>query len=200
VLCVAIVLTVAGCSKKRYRMPSGSMWPTIPVGESVTADTSMKTPARGDIFVFKHPEHPEQSFVKRIVALPGDRVETKGPTLLVNGKALPSCVVGPASFRSEDATHEGELVLEGNGYLVFHEKESFTINATWTVAAGQFWAMGDNRNNSHDSRLWYGGNGGGVPQALLEGKVVTAKAALPPGAEALSSAFEKCKKELGGTP
>jgi signal peptidase I len=200
VLCAVMLLGLSACSKRRYKMPSGSMWPSIPVGETVTADTSIKTPARGDVFVFKLPEHPEQSFVKRIVALPGDRVETKGRTLLVNGKAVPSCVVGPFAFQSEGARHEGDLVLEGAGYLVFHEKESLSSDGAWTVGEGQFWAMGDNRNNSHDSRMWFGGNGGGVPSALIEGKVATTKAALPAGADALAPGFEKCKKELGAAP
>jgi signal peptidase I len=196
-LCALMLLGLTGCSTKRYKMPSGSMWPSISVGDMVTADTSIKTPARGDVFVFKHPEHPEQSFVKRIVALPGDRVETKGRVLVVNGKPLPSCVVGPFSLQSEGANQEGDLVLEGAGYLVFHEKAALTSDGAWTVAAGQYWAMGDNRNNSFDSRMWFGGNGGGVPQANIEGKIVSVKTVLPPGADALKPSFEKCKKELG---
>lgn len=200
VLCLAILLTLAGCSKKRYKMPAGSMWPSIPIGETVTADTSIKTPARGDVFVFKLPEQPNQSFVKRIVALPGDRVEMKGRVLSINGKPVSSCLIGSFSFRSEDATHEGELILEGAGYLVFHDKASLTTDGTWKLGPGEFWAMGDNRNNSYDSRMWFGGKGGGVPKALIEGKVTSLKVALPPGAAALEPSFEKCKKELGIAP
>jgi signal peptidase I len=197
VLLLAGLLALSACSRKRYKMPSGSMWPGIPVGETVTADTSIKNPARGDVFVFKYPEHPETSFVKRIVGLPGDRVEMKGQALSINGKPVASCTIGPFSFSSEDLTHEGELVLEGAGYVVFYEKGPFSNDGAWTVAPGQFWAMGDNRSNSHDSRMWFGGNGGGVPQALLEGKVGGPKAVLPPGASALAPSLEKCKKQLG---
>ena len=199
-LCIGLLVVAGGCSKKSYKMPSGSMWPGIEVGAHVTADSSIKTPARGDVFVFKYPEHPEQAFVKRIVGLPGDRIETKGQVLSVNGKPLASCAIGPVSWKAEEATHDGELVLEAPGYVVFYEKSALTIDGSWTVPEGQFWVMGDNRYNSHDSRMWNGGNGGGVPQSLLLGKVEGPKAVLPKAADALAPNLAKCKKELGLGP
>jgi signal peptidase I len=178
-------------------MPSASMWPTISAGTTFAADPSIKVPARGDAFVFKDPEHPEQSRVQRIVGLPGDIVETSGHSLSINGKLVPSCWIGPFSFMSEGQTHEGDLVLEGAGYIVFYERIPFVSDGAWTVAPGEFWAMGDNRRNSYDSRLWFDGKGGGVPQAFIEGKVETAPSVLPPGASALSPNLEECKKQLG---
>lgn len=191
-----VLALVPACSRKRYKMPAASMWPSLAPGESVTADTSLKTPARGDIFVFKYPERPEQSFVKRIVGLPGDRVEMKGRVLSINGTPVPSCTIGPFSARVGEDTLKGDLVLEGSGYVAFYDGNE-SIGGAWTVAPDQFWAMGDNRNNSHDSRMWFGGTGGGVPQALLEGKVAGPTAVLPTGADALAPNLEKCKKQLG---
>lgn len=197
---IALVVLSAACAKKRFKMPdSSSMWPNIEGGESITADTADKTPTRGSLYAFNLPEHPEQSFVKRIVGLPGDRVETKGHTLSINGKPVPSCVVGTVSLTSEGSSHKGELVLEGEGggYFAFHEDVGHGLDGTWTVAAGQYWAMGDNRANSHDSRMWYGGVGGGVPQALIIGKVEPKKLTLPAEASSLEPAFQNCKTQLG---
>lgn len=195
---VILSLVATGCTRKRYRMPSGSMWPTLHVGDTLVADKSRKTPGRGDVFAFHYPEHPDQDFVKRIVGLPGDRIETRGPVLVVNGVPLKRCVIGPASYDDEGTVHRGELSLEGSGYLVFHEDGIPPSDGSWVVAANQFWAMGDNRSNSHDSRMWYGGQGGGVPRENLVGIVPASTPELPKGAEALAPKLAGCKMQLGG--
>jgi signal peptidase I len=200
---LALTVASAGCQRKSYKMPSGSMFPSIPAGAAIVADTSVKVPARGDVFVFKYPEHPEQSFVKRVVALPGETVTTKGRTLLVDGRARPTCVVGRHSYADVDGSkHEGELVLEGDGtssYLLFFEADSAAASegGPWKVKAGEYFVMGDNRNNSHDSRMWFGGQGGGVPTNNLQGKLKAPALALPTGASGLLPALAKCTKELG---
>jgi signal peptidase I len=176
-------------------MPSASMYPTIALGTGITADVSVKTPQRGDVFVFDYPENPKQSFVKRIVAVAGDRVEVKGHVLSINGVALPTCAIGVQSYTDDEGTvHKGDLLLESNGsvrYLVFYDGGT-GFDGSWTVKPGESFAMGDNRNNSHDSRVWFGGMGGGVPSALLRGKVELGKVALPKDAAALEPALAKC--------
>jgi signal peptidase I len=200
---VSLTVASAGCQRKSYKMPSGSMFPSIPAGATIVADTSVNVPARGDVFAFKYPEHPEQSFVKRVVAVPGETVTTKGRTLLVDGRARPTCVVGRHSYAEDNGSkHDGELVLESDGtsrYLLFFEADTAAAGegGPWKVKAGEYFVMGDNRNNSHDSRMWFGGQGGGVPTTHLQGKIKAPALALPTGAGELEPALAKCKKELG---
>lgn len=202
--CASLTLSLSGCSKKRYKMPAGSMLPTFEVGSHVSADTRVKVPARGDVFVFKFPEDPKQSFVKRVVALPGEKVEVRGKVVTVNGVARPTCAVGAWSYMEESTAHPGDLVLEKNGsaaYLVFYDSSAGSgFDGAWTVKPGEYFVLGDNRNNSHDSRMWFGGTGAGVPEANLEGRVDGPKLTLPKGAESLAPSLERCKKDLGVSP
>lgn len=179
------------------------MVPVHPAGQSITCNTSEKTPKRGDVFVFDYPENPKQAYIKRVVALPGDKVGTASGRLVLNGAPVARCVVGVWSYSDETGSlHEGTLELEkldSSSYLTFYDKAAFDHGdqGPWQVKPGEFWVMGDNRENSHDSRMWNAGQGAGVPQALLTGRVPSEAAALPKGAEGLSGTFAECKKTLG---
>ena len=184
-----------------YKLPSGSMWPTLGVGERLFANKLAKQPFRGALMIFRYPEHRESTFAKRIVGLEGDVVAVKGAQLVINGWTVPRCEVGRATFRdpSDDAKHEGTLAVEWLGlasYLVFEEKTALGApgeGGEWHVARGEYFVMGDNRNNSHDSRMWFQGAGGGVPLGDTLGRVVGHEAvALPPGAEELGPALATC--------
>jgi signal peptidase I len=196
-----VAVAGAGCSRNRYKVPSAAMFPTIAIDSHVTADATVKVPARGDIFVFEYPENPKQSFVKRIVGLPGDVVDIHGNVLRINGVALRTCPIGVARYTDDDGTtHTGDMLLESNAagvaYVVFYDK-SGGHDGSWTVKPGTYFAMGDNRNNSHDSRMWFGMMGGGVPLDLLQGRVESPKLALPKDAASLEPALAKCKSDLG---
>lgn len=198
--------------------PSMSMWPTLGVGERLFASRLTAPPERGRIVIFRYPEHPEQSFVKRIIGLPGDVVAVTHGALSINGWLVPRCVVGKASYADAGATgdsgarHEGLLAVEWLGaaaYLVFEEKTPLGATgegASWHVAAGQYFVLGDNRNNSHDSRTWFGGAGGGVPFASTRGRVRGHDApAIPAGVEGaddLTGALKGClaKRPAETTP
>ena len=213
----AIVGTCGGAAGAlRYRLwklPSSSMWPTLFVGERVFALRATGLPARGKIAFFKYPEHPEQSFAKRVVGMPGDVVETQGHDVLVNGWTIPRCVLGKTSYvdspeiGSEVALHSGELDVEWLGddtYLVFHEDHGLgDRSGPFTVKQGEYFVLGDNRSNSHDSRTWNGGQGGGVPFANTQGVLSVPLAKLPSHVDAqLAPALAAClaKRPASTTP
>jgi signal peptidase I len=87
-----LVIALAGCNERKFRMPSSSMLPTIEIGETFNVKVG-KTFERGDIIVFHHPCEPERDYVKRAIAIGGDTVEVRCGALYVNGKAIPATLV-----------------------------------------------------------------------------------------------------------
>jgi signal peptidase I len=162
-----------------FKIPSGGVLPTLAVGDHIFVDKlspKMRLARRGELIVFPSPERPEYDYVQRVIALPGESVRLDGARLFINGWQVPRCDVGRWSYVDGDSgRHEGTVVMEflGDGaYLVFDDnagpaqKDS---SLEWRVAEGQFFVLGDNRNNSYDSRMWYGGRGGGVPERTVRG-------------------------------
>lgn len=153
--------------------------------------------------VFKYPEQPKQLFIKRVVALSGDVVTVEKQRLFVNGWEVPHCPLGKAGYTDESdyahVKHKGELeveFLDDAAYLVFHDAGGFTVDVQgpYIVKRGEYFVMGDNRENAHDSRMWFGGQGGGVPFENTVGRLRQdyARPTLPKGAEDLRSAPERC--------
>jgi signal peptidase I len=139
-------------------------------------------PKRGDVIVFVYPEaqpdQPAQDFIKRAVALPGDTLVVENGHPIINGWRVPSCRVGPYEYRegASNPPKRGELFVEFLGevsYLtLFEDGRTDGEQGPYYVKAGETWVLGDNRNNSSDSRAWYGGRGGGVPDANLKGRAL----------------------------
>jgi signal peptidase I len=221
VLAVALRMFVI----EAFKIPAGSMAPTLLVGDHIFVDKiayRARAPRYGEVMVFAFPEHPEQDFVKRVVALPGDRLEVDGGRPRLNGWEVPHCKVGTWSYEDSDSVvprHTGELDVEFLGdqaYLVFFDDASGGFpdrQGPFRAKPGEYWVLGDNRNNSHDSRMWFGGTGGGVPRRLVRGPAMfvwistrpgaaTADrggvpvhgTTLPPGAESLQPALDACLK------
>lgn len=172
--------TVRALFLEAFKVPSGSMIPAILVGDHLFVDKLVygkRAAARGEVMVFKYPEHPEQDFVKRVVAVGGDRVEVRSQRLVINGWEVPRCKVGKWSYdEAFDATkHTGELYVEFLGttpYLIFLDDNSLQTDyqGPFTVEPGHYFVMGDNRNNAHDSRMWFGGQGGTVGPEHVKGR------------------------------
>jgi signal peptidase I len=169
-----------------FKIPSGSMMPTLLVGDFIlvnkfayglrlpvlnTKIVSVGEPERGDVFVFRFPENPKEDYIKRVVGLPGDEVTYRNKTLYINGVEVAESEVGPYTGPSEagrsmagaqvKAEKLGEVehrIMEIPRVWVGHE-------GTWRVPPGHYFAMGDNRDNSADSRFW-----GFVPEENLVGK------------------------------
>jgi signal peptidase I len=238
-MAVAVAFALRAFVIEAFKIPSGSMIPTLMVGDHIFVNkfsygpaipythsrvwTSMP-PHRGDVMVFAFPEHPEQDFIKRVIVVPGDKLEARNGHPIINGWDVPSCRVGPWTYEDFDSPisrHEGDLYVEYLGeesYLTFYDRASRgypdEYQGPFFVKEGEVWVMGDNRNNSHDSRMWFGGQGGGVPfenirgRALFvwlsvsdngmdwsrEGAPVMGRPRLPPSASGLEPQFEECLK------
>lgn len=163
-----------------FTIPSGSMLPTLQIGDYIlvnkfsyglrlpvlgTQILPVGKPQRGDVMVFKYPEDTGVNFIKRVVAIPGDHVQVRNGVVLLNGKAL-------EQTREEFPGAESwELYYrEKNGaasHLIRHEdgREGSSPQVDWVVPADSYFMMGDNRDNSRDSRFW-----GFVPDSLIVGK------------------------------
>jgi len=128
-----------------YKMPTGSMEPTLLVGDRVLINKHIYKagePKRGEVIVFKYPLRPDIPYVKRLIGMPGDTVEMVGRTVYINGKPIKenyAQYVNPCSIHD----HYGP----------------------YRVPSDQYFVMGDNRDNSQDSRFW-----GFVPRKNLLGK------------------------------
>jgi signal peptidase I len=180
---VAIVVRVT--LLEAFKIPSAGMAPTLLVGDHIFADKLVyrqRMPRRGEVMVFAFPEHTEQDFVKRVIALPGDTLEAHEGHPVINGWKVPSCRVGPWEYADDDEPklhHQGDVFVEFLGdapYLTFYDASSPSygeIQGPFHAKPGEVWVMGDNRNNSHDSRMWFGGQGGGVPRDLFRGRAVS---------------------------
>jgi len=127
-----------------FYIPSGSMEPTLTKGDRIIVNKFIyrfQEPKRGDVIVFKYPLDPKRDFIKRVIGVPGDTVEIKDSELIINGKP----------------------VLEP--YLPQGLK--FADYGPVTVPQDKFLMMGDNRNNSEDSRVW-----GLLPRENIRGKAI----------------------------
>jgi signal peptidase I len=131
-----------------FKVPSQSMAPTLKTGDIILVSAWSQLdgePKRGDLVVFKHPKMPDVSFVKRIAGLPGDRVEVHGGELFVNDKPI------------REPYLEGQVMAHPVGAEM----------APRTIPQDEFFVLGDNRDNSNDSRFW-----GNVPRDHLIGQVI----------------------------
>ena len=207
-----------------FKIPSGSMIPTLLVGDHLFV-TKLRTAHRSDVIVFPFPEHPDQDFVKRVVGMPGEKLEFRNGHPFINGAEVPHCALGPYSYTEDESpipAHKGTLeieVLEGHPYFTFYDDATAGFGETlgpYVVQSGEVFVVGDNRNNAHDSRMWFGGRGGGVPIDTIVG--VTAVVwmsvndrgvnwsrmghavddlSLPASASSLEPALERCLTKLG---
>ncbi len=197
VMAVAVAFALRTFVIEAFKIPSGSMIPSLMVGDHIFVNKSSYGPAipytswrvwtsmppnRGDVIVFAFPEHPEQDFIKRVVAIPGDTLETKKGHPVINGWPVPNCLVGSWSYIEAEGgplQHEGDLYVEYLGtetFLTFYDCASAAnipeYQGPFVAKPGEVWVMGDNRNNSHDSRMWSVGQGGGVPFANIRGRAL----------------------------
>jgi signal peptidase I len=134
-------------------------------------------PERGDVIVFKLPRDNHTDFVKRLIGLPGDRIDVKGGVVWLNGKPLKRQALGPQVVETDFGTRTVDRYLEtlpsGKSYVIndFGPDGDMDNVGGYIVPEGHYFFMGDNRDNSLDSRAPEEIGVGYVPAANLEGKV-----------------------------
>jgi signal peptidase I len=189
---ILIVLLLRSFLAEPFRIPSGSMMPTLLVGDFILVNkfsygirlpvlnrkiVEVGEPQRGDVVVFRYPKNPSMDYIKRVIGVPGDQVSYRQKMLYINGKAAPQTPLGIYTGKGYGARLNG--LLE-NRERIGERQHSVLINpwepdfppgcrvllkGTITVPEGHFFVMGDNRDNSNDSRCW-----GLVPEENLVGK------------------------------
>lgn len=197
-----VILVVFGLRSfvvEPFKIPSGSMIPTLLVGDFILVNKftygirlpvinkkiiSINEPQRGDVMVFRYPEDPSLDYIKRVVGLPGDVVAYQNKKLTINGQPV-------VSTKLEDYLHPERLYYSEqfseklgdvnhrllndrdaptfiSGASNFPDRENCTYNSDGVICkvpAGHYFMMGDNRDNSRDSRYW-----GFVPEENIVGK------------------------------
>jgi signal peptidase I len=191
---VLIALFLRAFVVEAFKIPSGSMIPTLQVGDHIFVNkfiygirlpwTNIKfgmtyrKPRRGEVIVFIYPREPDKDFIKRIVAVEGDTVEVRDNQLYVNEQPVPrQHIDGDCKYEDyEEATgrweerrcEEWQETLDGNTYTTIYDKNGPTHSSrAQHVPPNSVFVMGDNRDNSHDSRFW-----GFVPFDLIKGKAM----------------------------
>jgi signal peptidase I len=183
-----IVLLFRSFLFEPFKIPSGSMIPTLLIGDFIlvnkyiyglrlpvlnTKFLSISEPERGDVIVFRYPVDPSVSFIKRLVGLPGDTISYRDKQLFVNGEPVPVEELGRYSSQDvkcatprRDAIRYSETLGDVTHEILLHEA-SGSRDGQWVVPEGHYFAMGDNRDRSNDSREW-----GFIPEENLMGRAV----------------------------
>lgn len=184
-LLIALILSCRSVFVDWYHVPSGSMQPSILIGDRIFVDrrafdlrvpfttvSLLRTgePERGDVVVFWAPDNGER-LVKRLIGLPGDVLEMRGQKLVVNGQQLDYAFVG--EFRGavklpDGRNYDGAVFREGlpdHPHPVILVAPDGRCFGPFTVPPDNYWMMGDNRDNSRDARFF-----GPVPRKLLAGR------------------------------
>ncbi|HMV51940.1 MAG TPA: signal peptidase I [Blastocatellia bacterium] len=162
------------------KLPTGSMANTIVPGESVLCFLSGSEVKRGEIILFKLPTDPKVTYLKRVIGLPGDRIQIRGVKVFINGAELPEERTFIELTPSQPI--QPELSSEGAGsYRVYYEKRPTGAEESWSehpgmkfgvaeefqIPAEKYFVLGDCRDNSLDSRYW-----GTVPRENILGRAL----------------------------
>jgi len=196
---ILIVFALRSFLVEPFKIPSGSMIPTLLIGDFILVNkyafgirvpvlnrklVEIGRPQRGDVMVFRYPEDPSLDYIKRVVGLPGDRIEYRGKRLTINGTPVPVRQIDDyLSKERMQFSHrfietlgavEHEILVEDDAPAFVPQVRSFPFSGNChynmsglacTVPPGHYFMMGDNRDNSSDSRVW-----GFVPDENIVGR------------------------------
>ncbi|MGH8636706.1 MAG: signal peptidase I [Burkholderiales bacterium] len=168
VIAVILALFVRTWAVQAFKIPTGSMENNLLIGDHLLVNKFVFGPSanalertllpmreirRGDIVVFKYPDEPERDFIKRVIGLPGDTVELRNKKVYINGQAL-----------DEPYVHFLDATRDDGEVTSFDVRERY---GPVRVPDGQYFVMGDNRDNSQDSRYW-----GFLPRTYIKGQAL----------------------------
>ncbi len=196
---ILIVFLLRSFVAEPFKIPSGSMIPTLLVGDFILVNKytygirlpllnkkiiDINEPQRGDVVVFRYPENPDENYIKRLVGLPGDKIAYQNKRLTINGEEVPVKPLDDYLHPERlyySKQYEEKLGTVEHRILNDEEASPFVTSVTsfpgrenclynnagviCTVPPGHYFMMGDNRDNSRDSRAW-----GFVPDENIVGK------------------------------
>lgn len=164
-----------------YQIPSESMMPNLEVGDFILVNrwtyglrmpvtgkvvVPINEPERGDVMVFRFPAQQNVAYIKRVIGLPGDVIEVANKQILINGQPVSTVLQAapgiPVSVRQSLET------IDGREFPTWRTNNRLGRDGRWVVPEGEYFLMGDNRDNSNDSRFW-----GFVPDHLIIGEAVS---------------------------
>ena len=176
-----IVFLLRGFIVEPFRIPSGSMLPSLYIGDFILVNKfaygvkvpvvnyrlfEIDQPERGDVVVFRYPRDESLDYIKRVIGLPGDHIAYYNKVLYVNSKPVARDFVG--QYKGPGQTFANEYVeklSEGDHSILLLPARPNNLQGEYVVPEGTYFVMGDNRDNSNDSRVW-----GTVPESNLVGK------------------------------
>lgn len=184
---ILLVLLFRSFLFEPFKIPSSSMMPTLLIGDFIlvnkfaygirlpvlnTKVVEIGEPKRGDVIVFRYPEDPNIDYIKRVIGVPGDVITYRDKTVYVNGMEVPQEYLGRyiGEGRGSDMNGAEEKVeqLPGAEHRIL-QRPGFNFagrgESRWEVKEGHYFVLGDNRDNSQDSRFW-----GQVPEENLVGR------------------------------
>ncbi|MBI3898610.1 MAG: signal peptidase I [Gammaproteobacteria bacterium] len=181
---ILIVFLLRSFVVEPFRIPSGSMLPSLHIGDFILVNKfsyglrlpvinkkiiPVGDPQRGDVIVFRFPGDESVNYIKRVIGLPGDRVVYEGKKIYVNGRLMPYEPIGQYTVQQNDEPQYSAVrnleKLDGVEHEILLSSRVDLTPPPFVVPAGHYFVMGDNRDHSNDSRYW-----GYVPQENLVGK------------------------------
>lgn len=178
---LAVVFVLRSFLFEPFQIPSSSMVPTLEVGDYILVNKfnwgirlpvlrdkviEIGEPERGDVVVFYPPHMNDTYYIKRVIGLPGDRISYRNKQLTINGEAVPIEWLDPQPGQRM-SERQGRETLGEDGHLMQIDLVRPTRDFSVTVRPGHYFMMGDNRDNSSDSRVW-----GQVPERDIVGQAV----------------------------
>jgi len=175
-----VVLVLRSFIVEPFRIPSGSMIPTLEIGDFIlvnkftyglrlpilnTKIVSFSEPERGDVAVFRYPVDERVDYIKRVIGLPGDEVSYNNKRLYINGEQIQVKEMARLLVANNEVIEYQESLGDIHHKMRTTSGYNQRNGETFIVPAGHYFVMGDNRDNSSDSRVW-----GFVPEANLVGK------------------------------
>lgn len=167
-----------------FKIPSGSMMPTLLVGDFILVNKytyglrvpvinntffEIKHPQRGEVMVFRFPKDPSLDYIKRVVGLPGDRIEYRNKQIFVNGQPVAQKENGYYDYvapgLNQISLRRLKEQLDDHNHDILIDDSNPVLDGEITVPEGRYFVMGDNRDNSNDSRFW-----GFVPDSNVVGR------------------------------